>query len=48
MVARVRIHYVLTGVVIIAFVLSFLAFAQNISSSVKALVVDPSRGPSHG
>jgi hypothetical protein len=34
--------------VISAFVLSFLAFGQNISSSVKALIVDPSGAPVAG
>jgi hypothetical protein len=46
--ARVCIRCVLIGIVTSAFVFCFLAFGQNISSSVKALIVDPSGAPLGG
>src|SRR6266550_3532623 len=48
MIAHVRINYALTGILISAFLFSIVAFGQNISSSVKGVIVDPSGAPIAG
>src|SRR5712691_877175 len=48
MIAHVPINYARTRIVISAFLFSIVAFGQNISSSVKGVIVDPSGAPIAG